>query len=202
MKKFFLFSVLIFLSFSLSAQTGLETGIVIGGGKGNISTDLHPGFSEFTQLDMTNKVHFVLGYRFRLKPVTSSFFFDLDLNAGIKLWGYEPYAKSVDSSGGRAHSPGPDCTYIYGSFAATANYLVYNGLSVGVGVEPRYYFYQSGSEMNTPAIDVPVLTKLSYNFRFIELGFTYKLGIFNTLKNSYINSLRFNDWQLSVFIPF
>lgn len=204
MKKYFIIIMFLSLVYPLSAQIKLETGLIIGGGKGSISHKLHPEIIGFTKKNMDYKADFALGYRFRLKPVNSSFFYDLDVNAGIKLWGNDEYKRDANAPGEWLHDPysDSDCTHIYASFAGTANYRIYKGLSAGVGIEPRYYFYQSGIKMDSPAIDVPVLAKLSYNFRFIELGLTYKFGVFNTLKNSYMDSLKFNDWQLSIFIPF
>lgn len=201
MKKSFITFVLLFTIIAVHAQVKLETGLLIGGGKGNTSESLYNDFAVFFKdYNVKNKLHFSLGYRFRLKPVNSRFFYDLDLNAGIRSFNHNYYHQN-NSQEWEYHS-GSAQTYIYGSFAGTANYKIYKGLSVGLGLEPRYYFFQSGDKAKSPAIDIPIITKLAYNFRFIEVGFAYKPTVFKALEVGGVKSLRFNDWQLSLYIPF
>ncbi|NDV57708.1 hypothetical protein [Bacteroides sp. 519] len=201
MKQTFIISLLLCTIFAVQAQVKLESGLLIGGGKSNPSTSLYPDFAVFyNDYAVKNKFHFSLGYRFRLKPVNSRFFYDLDLNVGIRSFNHE-YSEKNESAQWQFYS-GSDQTYAHAALALAANYKIYKGLSVGAGVEPRYYFYQSGDKLVNPAIDIPIVTKLAYNFRFIEVGLAYKPTVFKSLKVGGVKSLRFNDWEISLYIPF
>lgn len=87
-------------------------------------------------------------------------------------------------------------------WGGTVNYPVYKGLSVGLGVEPTYYFVSyEKNDMKRP-LDVPFVGKIAYNFKFMELGISYKHGLMNVVETKDFASGRFRDWQVSVWIPF
>lgn len=226
MKHYLFFSLVICSFLTAQAQVKLETGLLLNGGTGNMKTTLNPAPADRQLMfsDFKNKAAFSIGYRFRLLPQKSRFLYDIDLNVGGRLWGYDYYAPLLEAPGeggyyySSTHSPSTKA--VYASLGATVGYRIYKGLSVGAGIEPTYYFYQShairgesndgtgesfyyvGGNDKKRAFDVPLVGRVSYNFGFMEVGLTYKRGLANVVKNPQIKSGKFSDWQLSLFFPF
>lgn len=128
--------------------------------------------------------------------VRAPLFFDVDAGLETKKW-ESSYGKTTGA---------PDMLEVhsqrYSVFAAaTANYTLYKGLSVGAGLAPSYYFYQDGED-NKRHFDVPLIAKVAYNFKIFELGVSYKYGLTNSLKTDYLKSGRLQEWNLSLWIPF
>ncbi len=193
--------VILFLTvcgLSLPSQGQTKSGLIISTGSGSINVDINPSYlgnTTFSEIDY--KSNFSVGYRFRFHSLEiSPLFLDLDANLGMKSW-QSLYGQS------RMEPPAYEASsqYFYFSTSGTANYPIYKGLSIGLGIEPTYYFSQSG-ESSKNAFDIPVVGKIAYNFKIVEVGFNYKYGLMNVIKTDHIDSGKFRDWQLSVWIPF
>lgn len=208
-KLLFTFIAITCVTFSISAQQ-LRTGILLGGGawggvnaKANAST-----LENFKNIDTNFKSSFMLGYRFRLHHNSMPGFLDLDAVVGLKNWessyrngdqGYIPDNKPGDES--QMGSFSAKSNYVYTGISATANYYVYKKLSLGMGVEPSVWISKMGED-NYKTFDMPLVAKIGYDFKFIELGLTYKHSFINSVKTYYLDSAKFNDLQVSIWVPF
>lgn len=197
MKIKFLLSITVFIALSIQiyAQRQTKSGIVISMGSGSLKTNVNSSFQGNSEADY--KSNFSIGYRFRIQPLTIyPLFLDLDANLGMKSWHSSYGISLIEPPKYEASSQ-----YYFVSASGTLNYPVYKGLSIGAGFEPTYYFRQSG-ENSSVNFGIPVVGKIAYNFKFLELGLSYKYGLINTIKTDYMDSGKFQDWQLSVWIPF
>ena len=198
MKRILLFLFLTCSACLVTAQKQVKSGLLINGGSGTINPEfklpLEDGI-KFTEADY--KMNLSLGYRFRFLNSFSvpSVFIDWDSYIGMKSWNskyrrsfLEPPAKEISTQ------------YYFISTGASLNYRLYKGLSLGVGLEPSFVFFQEGED-NTRKFDAPLLGKLAYDFGFMEIGVNYKHGLTNMIKSDLINSGKFRDWQISIFIP-
>lgn len=207
MRKLFITLIIIACaSFSISAQ--LKTGILLGGGTwGGIDAKASPTTIEnFKEYDVNFTSSFMLGYRFRLHHYDMPAFLDLDAMVGLKNWKsqYGSRYSYGDNSGNDnqvIYGSGANSNYVYTAIGATANYYVYNKLSVGAGIEPTIWVAKMGED-NSKTFDMPLVAKIGYDFKFLELGLTYKHSFINSVKTPYLDSGRFNDLQLSVWVPF
>lgn len=71
------------------------------------------------------------------------------------------------------------------------------GLSVGLGVQPMIYLWETSNKV----FDVPIVAKIGYDFRYFELAFVYKQGLSKTYHVSDFRGSRLSNWQFSVYIP-
>lgn len=193
-----LLSFIIFCLLSLGAQSQTESGIVIDGGIGHIKTKLNPSVLEkATPHDIDYKYNITLGYRFRIHaPKKPSLFYDLDAGLGFKAWhsayGQSSYEPAVYEANSR----------IFSIFAnGTLNYSIYKGFSIGAGLQPTYYIRQDG-ENNKNNFDIPIIAKMAYRFKVLEIGISYKHGLANALKTNYLKSGKFREYSLYMWIPF
>ena len=76
-------------------------------------------------------------------------------------------------------------------------------ISVGLGVEPTYFFVKNRYlyEYKTN-VDVPIVAKIVYNLKFVEIGIIGKYGLVNLFETEHLKSGKIREVQLSVFIPF
>lgn len=187
-----------FCLLSLGAQSQTESGIVVSGGIGSIQTKLNSSVQEkATPYDIEYKYNVSLGYRFRLHSAkTPSLFYDLDAGLGMKSW-HSTYGKT--SGVPPTYEATSNMFSVFGS--GTVNYSIYKGLSIGAGLQPTYYFYQNG-ENNKNKFDIPVVAKIAYRFKVLEIGISYKHGLMNTLKTDYLKSGKLREYNLSLWIPF
>jgi hypothetical protein len=195
-KKILLLTMLFALTFTTQAQ--VESGLLIGGGLGSISSKYNAGALQTSRNnDVNYKANVSLGYRFRVPfSDTTLLFADLDANLGLKLWHSEYGASSVHPAFSENSSD-----IFYTSLSGTLNYSVLENLSIGAGVEPTYYFRFEGED-SSKHFDTPIVGKVAYNFDTFEIGFSYKYGLMNVLKTDYLESGKIRDWQISVWIPF
>ena len=223
MKKKKLFAVAVLLLSALYGYGQIKSGIIVGGGKGSLSNVVFP--DEYTtlsgiyieDLQWSYKYLFdaAIGYKFRLEPQNKPFFYDLDLNIGLKRFNtgligtFETEIPMEDSNEEeieyyRGNSYG-HFQQIYYSFSVnpTWNYRLLKGLYAGVGIEPTLYFIDSadlsGEEWK---FDLPLTAKIGYDLKFIDFSIHYKHGLFDTMDPMYLGPAKFRNWQLSVFIPF
>jgi hypothetical protein len=198
MKIKFLILLAAFCAAPLLSQAQTESGLIVGGGIGSLKVDINPSFlgtGIVNEIDY--KANFSVGYRFRLRPLAASpLFLDLDAALGMKLW-HSDYGKS------HLEPSSYEGTSEYFSVAAggMVGYPLYKGLRVAAGIEPTYYFRQDG-ENSKNSFDIPLAGKIAYNFNRFEIGVSYKHGLMNVVKTGHIDSGKFRDWQLSVWIPF
>lgn len=187
------------ISLSVSAQQLKSTGIIVGAGGGHISSDLPASLHGLT-VDKSNsylnrKAVLELGYRFRFEPRKSNFFYDLDLLGGYSKSDYAiRYHSTPDANYGGSEGYNYHLSVGVG---ATANFKIVKGLSVGIGIQPMVYLWETSKKV----FDVPVVGKIAYNFRYFELAFEYKQGLSKTYHVSDFKGSRLSNWQFSVYIP-
>ncbi len=197
-KLFISFIVLFFLFSPLQAQ--MQTGLLLGGGGGSldISSNINRSNKKTVLLTADYKVNASIGYRFRLRPFGSfRGFVDADASVGVKVWKAMHGPLSHDSYSFYTFD---NYDIYFVSVGGTFGYLVYKGLSVGAGIEPTCFLYGDAKRKNT--IDVPLVGKVAYNFRFVELGVSYKYGLTNVFETKDGRFGKFRDWQVFVWIPF
>ena len=221
MKKILLILALIVSGMSANAQLS-QHGLVLNGGTGFIDSKNDKSSPYVREYEY--KFGVSAGYLLRFKtPAPKSFHYDIGVNLGVKSWKSTTYFKNGGDYGGGGYGSGYDYGYdpnygygydgygydygysdIYGnrtkwrfftSIDGTVNYSIIKNLSVGLGVEPTYYFRYN-------KFDIPIVAKIAYNFKAIELGITGKYGLMNVLDAAYLKSLKLREIQMYVFIPF
>jgi len=218
-KKLF---VLLFLFSALYGYSQIKSGIVIGGGMGSISNVAFPdgpyiGLDGIAVANMQwsykYKFDVSIGYRFRVEPQNKPFFYDIDVNVGLKrlntayTGGFFELPKPEDASNEvekeYGYSDG-NFQHIYYSFSVnpTWNYRIIRGLYAGAGIEPTLYAKEDTQSDEKWKFDLPLTAKIGYDLKFIDLSISYKHGLFDTMEHRYLNPAKFRNWQLSVFIPF
>jgi len=187
---------------TVSAQLS-QHGLVLNGGLGKVDSERNMLGVRFDNIDY--KVGLALGYRLRFnKPEPKSFHYDLDVNFGVKgarveNWGMD-YEINEDGTY-PAYSGYTGAGYHYTSIGFTANYMLIRNFSLGLGVEPLYFFKGHYSEIKN-SYDVPVVARIAYNFKIAEIGISGKYGLVNVFEMDYLKSGRIREIQLSLFIPF
>lgn len=209
--------VLLLLIFPFLGYSQLKSGLTLNFGYDNITNYKPNPNTEFGKivtdedgkLTVTDKTSFSLGYKFRLQQKEKPYFYDFDVNLGVKNWSSkiaETYIwpdafgelKAYDQD--RYESSN---NYCYLSLGASFNYKIWKGLYAGLGLEPTWYFYQSGEKSAIdPAIDLPLKGSIGYDFKFIGLAVSYRQGIFNVIDVTSIQKGKISDWQVSLYIPF
>ena len=183
---------------SLSAQLS-EHGLNLNGGIGwvNWKTDT---FSERDK-GFGYKAGLSVGYRLRFKDFApKSFYYDMDVSIGWKL--LNPTLRP-----GEFGTTKIDPDY-FTSIGGTANYSFIKNLSIGLGVEPTYYYKKKVNRVHyierNSHFDIPLIAKVAYKFKTVEVGIYGKYGLINVLGSKIYQNHRFKyrDIQLSLFIPF
>lgn len=196
----------LFLVGILNASAQFRSGLILGGGIGSISNvDLSHNdiMGEIIQANGTGSVDYkfnaAVGYKFRFEPQAKPFFYDVDMYVGMKKYTYEYFAKSMpDDPIPYFYGNSGDINLLYTSLHLSWNYKINKGLYAGAGIAPLFYFNKETAKK----FDASLLTKIGYDFKFIEIAAGYNVGLFNTLKPEYFASGRLNDWQIQLFIPF
>jgi hypothetical protein len=200
-KKILLVTITVFCVLTSNAQTIAKHGLIIGGGMGDIKSELK-SLPDVKYNDVSYKSGFALGYRLRLDPGIKPFFIDADINIGAKLWKSSYSISLTEPASYYDHVlVGASSQYYYVSVGGTFNYSIYRGLSAGVGIEPTYYLYQEG-ETSSNKFDAPLVGKIAYDFGKFEIGVGYKHGLTDVIKTDRIKSGKLRDIQVSLFIPF
>ena len=198
MKKIPLILALIISGMSVNAQLS-QHGLVLNGGTGFI--DLTIDKSSPYVKEYRYKYGVSAGYRLRFKtPAPKSFHYDVDVNLGMNALKSKTYGIMIPKND--EAKPTPSNGYItttqprfFTSIDGTVNYSIIENLSVGLGVEPTYYFRYN-------KFDTPIVAKVAYKFKTLELGVTGKYGFMNVLDAEYLKSLKLREIQMYVFIPF
>ena len=211
-RKLFLTCTLFIGVMCVSAQLS-QHGLIVNGSIGDEDSkiDKPPGGSWY---ELGYKAGFSVGYRLRFnKPTLHSFHFDMDVNIGARILSpvsYSPYG----IGGGGSYTPDR-----FISIGGTANYSFIKKFSIGLGVEPAYYFKKGiPGSITFPGhvedidwsryfdrknrFDIPVVAKIAYNFNRFEVGIVGKYGMINVLETEHFKYGKFRDVQLSIFIPF
>ena len=224
MRKLVVLCALFIGVMTVSAQLS-QHGLVLNGGLGRVDFKNAVYTLEMNWSEIDYNANAALGYRFRFKqPAPRAFHFDVDVSGGVKFlrtnvrgdWqdyeegsieGYKPAYGG--GSGYFAHSSVASSQNWFTSIGLTANYSIFKNFSIGLGVEPTYYFKGDKwlvEHWGVPDVkthfDVPVVGKIAYNLKFMEIGITGKYGLANVLESTYLKNGKIGDLQLSVFIPF
>ena len=138
-------------------QTGQSSGLTIYGGKDMVSYDMVPPSAGLPPFD-AGKTYFDsrfslgFGYRWRLKPIDSRWFFDLAITAGYHRYKYGLSYLSPAENITYAGNAGV-CNLLSVSLSGSVGYYLYKGLNLSVGVESAYYFYDKDF------VNVPVFAR-------------------------------------------
>ena len=133
------------------------------------------------------------GYRFRLQPNKSRFFYDIDASGGYSKYEYAMNFLPKENT----QYTGSSGSNVLLSFSLTgmANYNIFKGLNIGLGVQPTVYIWEK------KFFDIPLLAKVSYDLKYVELGFSYKYGLTRNYKVPLFKDNRLSQWQFSIYIP-
>lgn len=187
----------LFVSCPMWSQILKSSGIIVKAGKGEIAYNT-PSHIDGMDTDIKNsyikgKAALELGYRFRLQPNKSRFFYDVDVSGGYSK--YE-YAMNFLPKGNTQYAgPSGYNDLLSFSFTGMANYNIFKGLNIGLGVQPTLYLWDN------KFFDVPLLAKVSYDLKCVELGFSYKYGLTRNYKVTPFQDNRLSQWQFSVYVP-
>ena len=195
--------VLFLLVISVNCMAQIETGLLIGGGIGNVTnTSLRlndPGVIQTLEksgkYSLNYQFNTTLGYRFRLyNPKHKAFFYDLDVLTGIKKIELKTSFSDETNALSEVKSSDWFCPV---SLAASVNYRIMKGLYVGVGVAPTCIF------ASKIAFDIPVVAKVGYDIKN-KIGFSlsYQHSLLKAFKTNEYDGGRFSEWNVSVYIPF
>jgi len=209
-RKFLLTCTLFVGVLSLKAQLS-QHGLLLNGGTGRVkheyvSNNIVGQDESHYWKSFEYKSGFSAGYRLRFKmPAPQSFHYDIDVNVGAKYLQhtYFPMSQSEDGSfkydGRKYASTKP---YYFTSVGGSINYTIFKNLSAGIGMEPTFYLNkENGDNFLKNKYDIPLVAKVSYNFRVVEVGITGKYGLINVLESKGSNG-KLREIQLSLFIPF
>lgn len=187
----------LFISCPMWSQILKSSGIIVKVGKGEITYNT-PTHIENMDTDIKNsyargKAALEFGYRFRLQPNQSRFFYDIDASGGYSK--YE-YAMNFLPKGNTQYA-GPSGYHVLLSLslAGMVNYNIFKGLNIGLGIQPTAYMWEKRF------FDIPVLAKMSYDLKYIELGFSYKCGLTRNFKATPFKDNRLSQWQFSAYVP-
>lgn len=92
----------------------------------------------------------------------------------------------------------------YVSLGAVASYECFKNFRVGVGAEFSWSMTkisEAHRSFHTNYGDVPLLARVSYSLKYVELQLSYKQGLFSVIDNPTLGKLKTRDLQLSVFVP-
>jgi len=195
---------------NLNAQLS-QHGLLLNGGAGRVkheyvSNNIVSQDESHLWKNFEYKLGFSVGYRLRFKtPAPKSFHYDMDVNAGVKYLRHTYFSFRQAEDGSFEHDGmkySATKPYYLTSIGGTVNYSIIKNFSAGIGIEPTFYL-KKGSENNyyNNKYDIPLIAKVSYNFRVVEVGITGKYGLINVLE-SVGSSGKVRDIQLSLFIPF
>ena len=200
MKKCILLIVLIMTILPVFSQQLESTGIIVGAGKGYVSSDLGKkidGFPFDSKLSSLKRKGLVeLGYRFRFAPRKKKFFYDIDILGSYSKTDYTCAVLTGDPMTTYVGTSGYENQLSVG-IGGTFSYKIVKGLNVGLGLQPTLYIW----DMSKKVFDIPVVGKIGYDFKFMELAFSYKQGLMNNYKISYFNNCRLSNWQFSIYVP-
>jgi len=206
-KKLLLACVLFTVVFSLNAQLSRH-GLVINGGTGCMdAVNMKDEYS-------SRKIDYIgglsAGYRLRFNDFSNkSFHYDIDMNAGAKLFNTTTWF-FMGLSVPDGYNAGEATEDYFTSISGTVNYVFLKKMSIGLGVEPTCYFrkkipgsYDLGKIMvRNSHFDIPLVAKIAFNFRAVEVGIYGKYGLVDVLGTATVQTRKYREIQLSVFIPF
>ncbi|MDR2147429.1 MAG: hypothetical protein LBE91_13315 [Tannerella sp.] len=193
----------------MNAQEKLQHGLLLGGGKGNISSPIDPSYIDGNGGHIngfyTNYLgNASLGYRIRINRIkVPKDFLDIDMNVNAKAWKATEWyrfesSQIPEASGYGDFGMGGTSMMLCFSISSTYNYRIFKGLNAGIGIAPTYFL----ENQDDRGLDIPLMVKVGYDFKFLEIGMNYKYGLLNTLKEDFLKSGKFRDWQINLFIPF
>lgn len=195
--------LLLFVALTAHSQILKNSGIIVGVGKGFASYDL-PGYCSGVDSPLNhssshfkNKIALELGYRFRLEPNNSRFFYDIDLLGRYNKQEYQLTFNPVQYDDHYDYYYGSSGKKDMFSFAVngSANYKITNRWSVGLGVQPTYYVRGEN------VFDIPITAKVSYDLDYIGFSLSYQQGIMKSYKVDQFKNIRLSQLQFSVYVP-
>ena len=166
-----IFIALLFVTASLSAQ---EHGPVLGGSLGTLHEKVSVVSSNFEGY----KLHYHIGYAYRQYWGNRKFAMD-----GIALFG----SQGTDYQAFNSDSPKYSVNGKYLSIGTVFSYECFSNFRLGVGADVAWYVNRLGaSTYNSKknAIDIPIVARVSYTLKWLELQLSYKQGTCNLMNTS------------------
>lgn len=183
-----IFIALLFVTASLSAQ---EHGPVLGGSLGTLHEKVSMVSSNFEGY----KLHYHIGYAYRQYWGNRKFAMD-----GIALFG----SQGTDYQAFNSDSPKYSVNGKYLSIGTVFSYECFSNFRLGVGADVAWYVNRLGaSTYNSKknAIDIPIVARVSYTLKWLELQLSYKQGTCNLMNTSGVGKVASRNIQFSVFMP-
>lgn len=200
--KILLFSVLLCIVSSIQLSAQVSSGIIAGGGIGNMDTKYQkfiPANKTGAKYEGDYNYDLYLGYRFRIQQAATPFFYDLDARFGTMSITDVSYM-GVSKTSIQEKDMGNNQKY-YFAIGTMANVKVFKGLSAGIGLEPTYYFAQQHRNKYSPRFDIPVVARIGYDFGNFEVSLSAKYGLIRNSLKGVLDSNRREALMLSVYIP-
>ncbi|MDU8957791.1 MAG: hypothetical protein E7G31_16280, partial [Bacteroides sp.] len=92
----------------------------------------------------------------------------------------------------------------YLSIGTVFSYECFSNFRLGVGADVAWYVNRLGaSTYNSKknAIDIPIVARVSYTLKWLELQLSYKQGTCNLMNTSGVGKVTSRNIQFSVFMP-
>lgn len=201
MKRVLFLCVCIGAALSARSQVLQSAGLVISGGKSEVSYHLPAALpSVSAPIDAEHstfrgKLALEFGYRWRLNPFSSSrLFMDAEVLGGYTSYDYQ---WSHQPMGDEYYAGGEgDFSLLNVSASGHIGCYLYKGLYTAAGVQPMYYIWEKGF------FDIPASFKLGYNLKCIEIGFSYRIGLTrNCTDIPVFRENRLSQWAVSLYVP-
>ncbi|MDR2956338.1 MAG: hypothetical protein LBV43_14795 [Prevotella sp.] len=196
--------LLLLLSFSICANTQtIRHGVIVGVSDSWLNRSGYPGGGGFgygEQYGIVDgkwkaRISFNAGYQLQF-DIKEKYVLDAALlfqSRGVHVF-YMPSNISTVDETKRLNS-----IALNGVF----NYRIWKGVKAGLGIEPTYY-WKTGywTNQKKTVFDVPLVAKVGYDFKVMEISLSYKHGINPIVEGvGYTYKAKSRDIQLSVFMP-
>lgn len=198
MKKLLL---LLSIIVAIPAFSQNSNGLLLGGGIGFESLSMNVNNSDYLKgkrFYSTYQYNLSLGYRFRIESFNcNKLFFDIDPLLRLQTLNNETFFPGSNTDYTTVTATAHDINFQL-AVSPSANYKLFNGLYVGLGIEPTWNIITNGKHF-----DIPVFARIGYDINHkIEFAVTYRQGFMNTIDKNVFDKGRTSDLNISVFIPF
>jgi hypothetical protein len=195
----------------------MKQGIVVSGGIDRLNFAYRPQATMVINKspyraysEAKGKFDLSAGYLLRLQSnEPQHVFFDFSANVGMRKWELS-YLGAIDTSKPYSLVIQTVNNYNYYAYVGViVNFHIYKGLNIGAGIEPSFIFAQDRTgeaslkeKKTSNKLDLPIVGRIAYDFGIFELGLKYKYGTLYAVETTYIRAGHFQDWELSIFVPF
>jgi hypothetical protein len=220
MKALPIFVLSVIFSAAISAQTDIKHGLIVGAGSTSLEHNIlyvhilnaetglpYKRVMEYKNPDVN------IGYKLRLSPSLKHYFVDVDATVGLKRFKHslEPwyyYFSNVENSDFVSLQPADNYKYFQFAITLSWNYKFIDKWYAGIGFSPTLNMIKginNNSLITGYAFDLPPMIKVGYDFKYVDLSFSYSYGLLNVAdsgKMQYLKELKMRGWQIQCFVPF